>query len=146
MPTVTSPVSAIAAVYQRGRELSSVSVSTASRPMRRITSGGGTLPLRKPGSFISRPSRRAVCWTWRSTSADGTSASTRTRDSGRSVTVAVTGEAMSGRERYRPPMRARLATWLVTGPVGHLVAGAIDWLALLGRYGWARARGRDPSA
>ena len=42
-------------------------------------------------------------------------------------------------------MRARLETWLVTGPVGHLAAGAVDWLALLSRYGWARARGRDPS-
>jgi len=37
----------------------------------------------------------------------------------------------------------RLATWLVTGPLGHLVAGTLDWAELLARYGWARARGRE---
>ena len=36
------------------------SSSTASRPRRWITTGGGTLPLRKPGSFRSRPSWRAL--------------------------------------------------------------------------------------
>jgi hypothetical protein len=35
-------------------------------------------------------------------------------------------------------------TWLYTGPVGHLAAGVMDWAELLGRYAWARARGRDP--
>jgi hypothetical protein len=38
----------------------------------------------------------------------------------------------------------RLATWLVTGPVGHLVGGTMDWAELLARYWWARARGADP--
>jgi hypothetical protein len=38
----------------------------------------------------------------------------------------------------------RLAAWLVTGPVGHLWGGVGDWAELLGRYLWARARGRDP--
>lgn len=42
------------------------------------------------------------------------------------------------------PARTRFAAWLVTGPVGHLVGGGLDWLALLGGYLWARARGRDP--
>ena len=39
-------------------------------------------------------------------------------------------------------MRERLATWLVTGPLGHLAGGVLDWAELLGRYWWARARGR----
>jgi hypothetical protein len=30
-------------------------------------------------------------------------------------------------------MRERLAAWIVTGPIGHFVAGAIDWIALLWR-------------
>jgi len=34
----------------------------------------------------------------------------------------------------------RLAAWLVTGPLGHLVAGVLDWLALIGRLGVDRAR------
>lgn len=38
----------------------------------------------------------------------------------------------------------RIAAWLLTGPVGHLVAGATDWVTLLARYAWARARGRRP--
>jgi hypothetical protein len=42
------------------------------------------------------------------------------------------------------PMRphARLAAWLVTGPVGHLAAGLADWAVLLWRVGKARATGR----
>jgi hypothetical protein len=42
----------------------------------------------------------------------------------------------------------RLLTWLVCGPIGHLVAGVLDWAELLGRYVWARARRRgvDPWA
>jgi hypothetical protein len=39
---------------------------------------------------------------------------------------------------------SRFAARLITGPVGHFVAGAIDWLVLAGHYGAARARGRDP--
>jgi len=34
----------------------------------------------------------------------------------------------------------RLAAWLVTGPLGHLVAGVLDWLVLIGRLGVDRAR------
>jgi hypothetical protein len=37
-------------------------------------------------------------------------------------------------------VRSRLAAWLVTGPLGHLWAGVVDWLELVGR--WARARAR----
>jgi hypothetical protein len=45
--------------------------------------------------------------------------------------------------RPRPPA-TRLATWLYTGPVGHLYGGIADWASLLARYLLARARGRDP--
>jgi hypothetical protein len=41
------------------------------------------------------------------------------------------------------PLRDRFQAWLVTGPVGHLYAGVADWLSLLARYAWARARGRE---
>jgi len=40
----------------------------------------------------------------------------------------------------------RVAAWLVTGPLGHLVAGVVDWAILVGRYAVARLRGRDPFA
>ena len=47
---------------------------------------------------------------------------------------------------YDPRVRIgeRMTAWYFTGPLGHLVAGVADWAALLGRYLWARARGRDP--
>lgn len=38
----------------------------------------------------------------------------------------------------------RATAWIVTGPVGHLYGGFADWVTLLTRYLWARARGRDP--
>jgi hypothetical protein len=37
----------------------------------------------------------------------------------------------------------RVAAWLVTGPVAHFVAGFLDWVELLCRWGWARLRGRE---
>ena len=43
------------------------------------------------------------------------------------------------------PPHTRLAAWLVTGPVGHLAAGATDWAVLFGRYWNARLRGRSLS-
>jgi hypothetical protein len=36
----------------------------------------------------------------------------------------------------------RLATWLVTGPLGHLAGGTMDWTEMLVRYWWSKARGR----
>jgi hypothetical protein len=36
----------------------------------------------------------------------------------------------------------RTAARLVTGPLGHLYGGVVDWTTLLARYAWARARGR----
>jgi len=42
--------------------------------------------------------------------------------------------------RPRPPHVA-LAAWIVTGPLGHLYAGVVDWVVLIVRYARARARG-----
>ena len=39
----------------------------------------------------------------------------------------------------------RVAARLVTGPLAHLYCGFVDWLILLTRYLWARARGRQLS-
>ena len=41
------------------------------------------------------------------------------------------------------PFRRRFLAWLVTGPVGHFVAGMTDGVVMLSRYWWARARGRE---
>ena len=38
----------------------------------------------------------------------------------------------------------RLLAWTYTGPLGHLYGGVADWAELLGRYAWARARGKPP--
>jgi hypothetical protein len=35
---------------------------------------------------------------------------------------------------------SRLAARLVTGPLGHLYAGVLDWLELLARWALARVR------
>jgi hypothetical protein len=48
--------------------------------------------------------------------------------------------------RARRPPHAVAAAWLATGPLGHLVCGALDVGALVVRVAWARARGRDPWA
>lgn len=34
----------------------------------------------------------------------------------------------------------RAAAWLVTGPMGHLLAGILDWSGLLCAYSFTRAR------
>ena len=38
----------------------------------------------------------------------------------------------------------RLATWYYTGPLGHLVGGLLDWLMVVRKLLWAKARGRAP--
>jgi hypothetical protein len=38
------------------------------------------------------------------------------------------------RIRRSRPWPHVLAAWVVTGPLGHLVAGVADWLAVLARY------------
>jgi hypothetical protein len=43
----------------------------------------------------------------------------------------------------RSTARDRLLAWLLTGPVGHFAAAVADWVVLLGRYQWARLRGRE---
>ena len=85
-PTGTIAASSIAAEYQSPIESRTASSSTASRPTRLMTTGAGALPARKPGTRIERPSAFAACATRFSTSSGGISASTRTRDSGSSVT------------------------------------------------------------
>jgi hypothetical protein len=35
-------------------------------------------------------------------------------------------------------VHSRLAAWLVTGPLGHLYGGVVDWLELMAR--WLRGR------
>jgi hypothetical protein len=59
----------------------------------------------------------------------------------------LTAVSVIKRERYlqtvrRLPQRApeRALTWAVTGPVGHLVAGVLDWIELLIRLAADRAR------
>ncbi len=41
-----------------------------------------------------------------------------------------------------PPLAARAAARLVTGPAAFLLAGVIDWVVLLSRYLYARGQGR----
>src|SRR4051794_28278533 len=110
-----------------------------------MNTGGGTLPLRKPGTRVSRARRLAACASRFSTSVAGTSASTRTRDSGSSVTLVLTGEAIGGGERYRggmPARRAPLTARLITGPVGFFVAGVLDVSVAWGRWALHEMRAR----
>src|SRR5215207_888673 len=86
-PTVWIPASASASSYQPGRPCRTASSSTASRPTCRSTTSGGTLPLRNPGTRISRPSWDAAVFSSRSRASVGTSTSTRTRESGSSVVL-----------------------------------------------------------
>jgi len=44
-----------------------------------------------------------------------------------------------GMRRPRPP-HVVISAWLATGPLGHLYAGVVDWVVLLARLAWARAR------
>ena len=37
----------------------------------------------------------------------------------------------------------RIGARIVTGPLGHLVAGALDWITLAARVLWAKAHGRS---
>ena len=52
------------------------------------------MPLRKPGTRISRPSWDAAVFSSRSSASVGTSTSTRTRESGSSVVVVFTAAVM----------------------------------------------------
>ena len=59
-PTVETPERRIASSYHSGSESRTACSSTASRPIRWITIGPGTLPFRKPGIRSSRPSAVAA--------------------------------------------------------------------------------------
>ena len=89
-PTGLSAESSSAFSYHSGNPSRIASWSTEPKPSRWITSEGGALPLRKPGIRISRASVREARCIARSTSAAGTSASTRARELGSSVTVVFT--------------------------------------------------------
>jgi len=54
--------------------------------------------------------------------------------------VETVGAAISGHHDTVAPVRTRLAAWLVTGPLGHLWAGVVDWAELLARWVWSRLR------
>jgi hypothetical protein len=86
-PTNAIPASSSAVRHQRFRPSCTARSTTVSRPRRCITIGGGTLPLRKPATRRLRPSWRAARSRARCTSSGATSATTRTRLSGSSVTV-----------------------------------------------------------
>ncbi len=162
-PTGTMPALSIASEYQLESVSRTASSSTTSRPIRWMTSGAGTLPRRKPGSFSSRPSCCALRSSRPSTSPGGTCTCRRTRESPSSVTVVwragrfgdsseasvsrfggtpATIPCRPMRPQPSPPLRRRAEAWLWTGPAGHLVGGSLDFLAALARYLLARARGR----
>ena len=42
-------------------------------------------------------------------------------------------------------MARRFAAWFVTGPLGHLVSGVIDWVALAWTLAQAKRHGAVPS-
>ena len=98
-PTGVIPVSSSARSYHSGSESRSACSSTASRPTRWITSSAGTLPRRKPGICISRPSCRAARSSRFATASGSTPTSMRTRLSGSSVTEVRTTRNVSGSVR-----------------------------------------------
>ncbi len=132
----------MASSYQPGRPRRTASSITASRPTWRSTTSPGTLPARKPGTRISRPSSAAALRSSRSSASLGTSTSRRTRESPSSVVLVVTAAAM---RRLTVPCecvnaRERSAAWIVTGPPGHFWSATADIVVLWTRYLWARAR------
>jgi len=42
----------------------------------------------------------------------------------------------------RPSLLTRLAAWVVTGPLGHLYGGVLDWIEAAAKLLAARARGK----
>ena len=105
---MATPDSSSACSYHSGSPSRSACSTTASRPTRWITSCGGTLPLRKPGSFISPASCSAARSTRLASASGSTATSIFTRDSGRSVTVVFT--------RAASLVALRLSRWIPAGP------------------------------
>ena len=135
-PTGSTPASSMACTYQRESPSRTASSSSALRPTRRMTTGGGTLPLRNPGMRRLRPTSRAARCRRFSTSAAGTSASTRTRLSGSSVTLVFTVGKIEG------GASGRWARWALALGVGRwaLALGVGRWALGVGR--WALGVGR----
>jgi hypothetical protein len=42
----------------------------------------------------------------------------------------------------RPSPSRRLSAWVVTGPLGHLYGGLLDWAEIAAKLALARARGK----
>ena len=84
-PIGLTPASSSAPSYHSGSASRIDSSRTGPKPSRWITSDGGALPSRKPGSRISFAIARAAREVARATSSAGTSTSTLTRESGSSV-------------------------------------------------------------
>ncbi len=97
LPTVAMPASWTASSYQPGSARRTASSSTASRPTCWSTTCGGTLPLRNPGTFMSRPISPAALATSRSMASGSTSTSTRTRESASSSVWVFTAAIGGGR-------------------------------------------------
>ena len=115
--------------------------------MRWMTTGGGTLPLRKPGHAQVAPEL-----------ARGRAATRRSHLGGRDLgldaharlgqlgdgRLDVGGHARrtiaSGHGPQRLPPATRAAAWLVTGPLGHLAGGVVDWATFLAGYARGRVR------
>ena len=147
-PTGWTPAASIASTYQRP-----ASRGPPRRGRRRgrsagSTTGGGHLALAEAGhAQVAAELAGGLASTRRSISSAGTSASTRTRDSGSSVTVALDGGRAWGGHDSVGRMAARAARpsprWMVTGPLGHLYGGVADAdRAPRARDAWARARER----
>ena len=168
LPTGARPASWMACSYHSGSARRTASSSTASRPTWRSTTSAGTLPLRKPGTFMSRPSTSAAFRSSCSIAVGGTSTATRTRESD-SSSVDVVRVAI-GNMRSRPTAcegvddsvatdagdRPRAAPWSrgaaagvgVTGPLGHLYSTVADLVvfAVCSLFTRARAAARRPLA
>src|SRR5215207_6581639 len=93
--------------------LSTASLIRRSLPTREISTGIGTLPLRKPGIF-RLPARSEAAWSIAClTSPLGTSTVMRTRLSGSSSTVAFTGRPLC---QHSPGLPHARGTWFLEQP------------------------------
>ncbi|GAC1436603.1 MAG: hypothetical protein NVSMB51_08320 [Solirubrobacteraceae bacterium] len=51
--------------------------------------------------------------------------------------------AIASKQRYLArvsQLLSRPLSWAICGPLGHLAGGIYDWLMLLTRFAWAKAR------
>ena len=119
-PTGTMRAASIAARYQPPSDSRTASSSTASRPTRWMTTGGGALPARKPGTRRLRASWRAA---WVDAALDlggghlGLHAHARLGELG-DVVVLKSVAMRAALNDTKRGMPRRLAAWLATGPPG----------------------------